>query len=573
MILILPATSTGDLCHVAMAMILDKNLQVCVQCCVLEKPEERKLANLDEAIERLKNFKEKYGNKENISKKIEEKRNEHARLKEQHENLIENIRQEKIGENRKEKISQLTSEKDKVYKSKETISNEIDKFRGYSRIFNLSGYVEIMQFLGFFIDLQLTDRVNCFLDLKGNVRNNSNVIEAAKKTVSPDVYDYWISTPVICYQMKQKNAFPMGYYANYMTQGSTDKLMGSVKEIVGKIIPPDGQYFLFMIRAKNDHPEHNTKPCIIRQVVAELSESNPTVRCIFIGTKGQISENEREFISRTKIQPEYKEEIWSELLNLSDPDIQSEFYLFGDKRAQVIFWQEVLKSERCVGLIGGTSGSVDIAAFAGVRVLSWTSQPFDDVPEDVRHPLAQEQVRLKLQQLWGKNFSIIYKQEPWGYDGDNLLNKEELQLWLTSHEVNKKKINCQEIRESLKDDFRPIFPQEYRKSAEFFEELIDGPHPSVELFQAMKYVYLFQASMEYNASDQDKIELSKEDKFKENRKSGKLQIPAADFSKGDLFWLKSKELNDNNTQWVKVLIKNKGFVKAAVRKKCIQKKV
>ena len=48
-----------------------------------------------------------------------------------------------------------------------------------------------------------------------------------------------------------------------------------------------------------------------------------------------------------------------------------------DVRAQAYFWCQVAKTDLIKGLIGGRSGSVDIAAFCGVKVLFW-DEPWID---------------------------------------------------------------------------------------------------------------------------------------------------------------------------------------------------
>lgn len=115
-----------------------------------------------------------------------------------------------------------------------------------------------------------------------------------------------------------------------------------------------------------------------------------------------------------------------------------------DLRHTAYLWKCVAEQKNCFGIIGGMSGSLDIAAYMGVRTLCWDVALEDDVLTVKLKNSAEKQDRIRL--LLSYPFMSIIRRRIQGLVNDkgnlmpdakekNLLDDVALALWWSGHEI------------------------------------------------------------------------------------------------------------------------------------------
>jgi len=348
---------------------------------------------------------------------------------------------------------------------------------------------ETLQYLKYLADIGIqTNRIHTFKTSSPNVTQNSGLSQkqAQKHFVNQKIYSSWASTPLLMQD-------PQRVLSLNMAEGISEDLKHKVKTIFSKMtegLEEEDKYVFLMTRKKkagdlsSDHSEHDTNHHLIKQIW-DATATRENLKLIIIGshsfeidgieknhTSSHFHQNHEDFHSKasnTILQ-------WKLLQNACTTGEEKD-YPFGDKRAQVYFWQLAREQkEKCLGVIGGTSGSLDIAAFSGVPTLSWSAKINEDFTYAVSEeyikdgktisvvncePSPQEQFRLKTQQML-PTFNIIYKQNAWGGGEpiddtgikENLLDTERLNKWFNNEPLSPIEISEDEKKWS-KNPYKP----------------------------------------------------------------------------------------------------------------------
>jgi hypothetical protein len=115
-----------------------------------------------------------------------------------------------------------------------------------------------------------------------------------------------------------------------------------------------------------------------------------------------------------------------------------------DLRHTAYLWQCVAAQKNCIGIIGGMSGSLDIAAYMGVRTLCWDVALEDEATMQKLKNSAEKQDRIRL--LLSYPFMSIIRRRIEGLVTDkgnlkpdakekDLLDGVALELWWSGHEI------------------------------------------------------------------------------------------------------------------------------------------
>jgi len=206
-----------------------------------------------------------------------------------------------------------------------------------------------------------------------------------------------------------------------------------VKKIQEKIKVLEGSpCVLLNMRLGGYHPEHDVTPGIYKQIDKFAKEYN--LRLIRVGGPKELPWQIDSDVTS----------IWLDIY--SHEDESSYMPKEVDLRHTAYLWSEVAQLENVVGIIGGMSGSLDIAAYMGVRTLCWDvalqdAQVLNQVSNTAEF---QDRIRLLLSYPF---MSIVHRQITEGLidtqskklkddsKEENILDSLALKLWFAGQHI------------------------------------------------------------------------------------------------------------------------------------------